>query len=131
MPEGEEENRRCWSWRHEGKKNFLRCQRIRAPVVKTQPFTDPTIPSLHVHACRFARNRFARFAYAQAFPIRAGTYTHANEGVGAMRWWRETTPVDHRRGTTRWIERTGSRFAVYRETLHGIRSRDTLVGEDR
>lgn len=80
MPEGEEENRRCWSWRHEGKKNFLRCQRIRAPVVKTQPFTDPTIPSL-VHACRFARNRFAN---AQAFPIRAGTYTHANE-----RCWRD------------------------------------------
>lgn len=65
------------------------------------------------------------------FPFERERTRMQTKGVGAMRWWRETTPVDHRRGTTRWIERTGSRFAVYRETLHGIRSRDTLVGEDR
>lgn len=56
------------------------------------------------------------------------------KGVGAIGARRFTTPVDHRRGTTgAGIERTGSRFGVYRETWNGsgIRSRDTLVGEDR
>lgn len=122
MPEGEEENRRCWSWRHEGKKNFLRCQRIRAPVVKTQPF----LPSFTLVDLREIVLRTRK-----RFPFERERTRMQTKGVGAMRWWRETTPVDHRRGTTRWIERTGSRFAVYRETLHGIRSRDTLVGEDR
>lgn len=50
------------------------------------------------------------------------------KGVGAIGARRFTTPVDHRRGTTgAGIERTGSRFGVYRETLHVERERDPVA----